>query len=312
MSSHIYGTILEERPDLFECLADKGDGGRFIGSATKVDWICPNCHNRVSKKAINKVVGRGISCPVCSDGVSRPEKITASLLVQAQVLFETQKTFPWAAKSRFDFFLPEFNAIIEVHGAQHYGPGFEKLSGFTYQNQVDTDRLKMEAANKNGISHYFVIKAETSTVSEILPQLCDYLNVLGISFIADQTKCEKDAMTSNVIKAADMWNNGKWTSEIKRELGVSAGTAIKYLKRANEAGLCNYSTTMAHQMSQRSAVKNRKRAVRCITTGVTFESLRDASDTYGITSPSNIIRNCNGYGKHAGSYDGIPLSWEYV
>lgn len=94
MSSHIYGTILDERPDLFECLADKGDGGRFIGSATKVDWICPNCHNRVSKKAINKVVERGISCPVCSDGISRPEKITASLLTQARVLFETQKTFP--------------------------------------------------------------------------------------------------------------------------------------------------------------------------------------------------------------------------
>ena len=262
-------------------------------------------------KSINKVVARGVPCNICSDSISRPEKITTSLLIQAGVLFETQKIFEWAPRKRFDFYLPQFNTIIEVNGSQHYGFVFEQLSSFTYQDQKNVDTYKMSTAIANGISHYFIIKAETSTVAEILPQLCEYLSEVGIVFEPDQTRCEVDAAVSYVKKAADMWNSGKRTGEICQLLRLSRNTVIRYLKQAALAGMCNYSPKSAHQISQATATQRRKRSVRCVTTGEVFQSIRDASIAYGISTPSNIIRSCYG-GRTAGKCDGVALSWEYV
>lgn len=62
-----YGTILEERPDLIKCLLNSDDSNYHIGSAVKVDWICPNCGSIIRGKSVNKVISRGIPCQICSD-----------------------------------------------------------------------------------------------------------------------------------------------------------------------------------------------------------------------------------------------------
>ena len=307
-----HGLIRDERPDLLPLLANKDDGNIYTTMTGKeVNWICPGC-GRVIKKKICKVTVRGLSCPTCGDGVSRPEKIVAAALSSAGIEFVTRKSFSWSDRKVYDFFIPEYNSIIEVNGSQHYGYGFKDMSGVSLEYQNKIDSYKFQLAERNGISNYFVIVAIDTSAVAIVPQVKRILRDLGVTAEIEISKCEEAASTSNVVAAADMWNAGKWTGEISRFLGCSAGTTIEYLKRASAIGLCNYTALEAHRMSQAAALEKLKRRVRCVTTGEEFDSIAAAAEKYAISSRSNIIRSCNNEGRHAGVVNGEPLSWEYV
>ena len=306
-----YGTIKDELPELYRYLVSKDDGAIHIGSARKVDWICPSCGSVVLQKSVNKVVANGVSCKNCSDGVSKPEKITISALRQNNVRFIYQKTFDWSGRKIYDFYLPEHQAIIEVNGSQHYRFGFEHLSGKTLEEQKRIDMDKRALALKNGIRFYFEIEAINTSAKHIVPQLNGCMEQLGIIPNTNTEICERDSLKSNVYIAATMWNNGKFSGEISNELCVSASTVISYLKSAASAGLCDYTPLKAQQKSQEMAIKKKAKSVKCITTGTVFSSLADACREYGVSSASNIIRSCNS-SMCAGKHDGVPLRWEYV
>lgn len=308
-----YGSILEESPDLVKYLVNEDDADISIGSATKVNWICPSCGMVVEMKSVNKVVSRGrIPCPACGDGVSRPEKIVISGLRQAGIEFVPQKIFKWSQRKRYDFYLTEYNAIIEVHGSQHYGLGFANFSGVSLDEQKHIDDLKKRLADENDISKYYVINATIVEVVNVVPQLEDILNDLGVGKEINHRMCEIAAAQSNIVEAARMWNDGAMSGEIAKKLFVAPGTVIQYLKRAAAIGLCNYTPYDGHIRSQKMALKPRRRRVRCINTGEVFESIAEAGKKYNISSLSNIIRSCTIQGRHAGELNGELLSWEYV
>ena len=307
-----YGTILEERPDLIKCLLNRDDSNYHIGSAVKVDWICPNCGSIIRGKSVNKVISRGIPCQICSDGVSRPQKIVSSALIQSGVGFEAEKVFDWSGSKRYDFYLPKYNAIIEVNGSQHYGHGFVDISGFSYSRQMQRDELKYALAKDNGINKYYIINASNTSTQSIIPQVSDILTDINVTPIIDDIKCELDAANSLVYQCSDLWNQGKWTGEISNILGISVVSVITYLKRGTHLGICDYTPLKAHQLSQQGAVGLKQKAVRCIETGEVFTSLANACKRYKISSASNIIRSCNNHKCHAGvTPDGVKLSWEY-
>lgn len=309
-----YGTIKEERPELVQYMVEPEKANKYhIGTAREIDWICPSCGRIIRNKRVNKVVSRGIPCTYCSDGVSKPEKIVASALRQLGLSFEQQKTFAWFGKKRYDFYIPCKNCIIEVNGSQHYGLGFERLSGVSFENQKSVDELKRELADNNGIENYIVVEAISTTARQIIPKLMELLSNIGVNGEVDISICELDAMKSNVVKAASLWNGGYLTGEISTKLGVAQGTAIEYLKVASDIGLCNYSSKTARQISQKKNIVKKMRRVRCVNTGEVFESLHMACKKYNISSSSNIIRSCNSKNRHAGATDdGTLLKWEYV
>lgn len=313
MSSYKYGFIGDERPDLVRCLLNPEDATRYrIGSAAKVDWVCPNCHTIIRNKSVNKIVSRGIPCPICSDGVSKPTKITTSSLEQVGISYITEKTFAWSNKRFYDFYLPQYNTIIEVHGSQHYGLGFKHLSGVTREDQVVNDFNKYKLAVSNGIEYYYIVNAKDTSARNIVPQLQKIFKRLGVNRAIDISRCEQDAAKSNVVLAAQMWNNGKQSGEISQKLNVSHGTVVQYLHAASAAGFCDYTSYKAHILSQQNAVAKLRRRVRCIETGQVFESILVANKFYNVGSSSNIIRSCNNKNRHAGYCDGVQLSWEYV
>lgn len=308
-----YGTIREERPDLVEFLVNETDADRHhLGSNVKLDWICPNCGNIVREKTLNKVVNRGIPCMLCSDGVSKPEKIVSCALIQSGVDFIPQKTFRWSGRKRYDYYIPDHNMIIEVHGTQHYTYGFKDLSGITYDQQLEIDRYKYNTAVANGISLYKIVDARDVADSAIVPQIEKILSDVGINTVIDSYLCEQAALKSNVTEAARYWNEGLWSSEIAEKLGVSVTTTVDYLHTASNLGICDYSPIKAQRLSQERAVQKRKRKVRCVQTGEVFDSVIDAGRKYNISSPSNIIRSCRYDHTHAGTYNGVRLSWQYV
>lgn len=75
----------------------------------------------------------------------------------------------------------------------------------------------------------------------------------------------------------------------------------------------NYDPSMHYEYNSYSGAKNHKsKAVLCITTGVKFESTRQAATFYNCLQ-SKISLCCNGKRKHAGkSPEGIPLKWTFI
>lgn len=114
---------------------------------------------------------------------SYPERLITSLLSSLNVDFSREQTFSWSTNiiesddkphtKRYDFYLPEFEAIIEVHGSQHYGRGFEAIGGRTLEEEQINDRLKEDLAKQNGIKHYIVINALESTLDYIRQSVVD-------------------------------------------------------------------------------------------------------------------------------------------
>lgn len=94
----------------------------------------------------------GGGCPRCS--ASKGEKAIADWLQKKSILYESQKKFEDCRKVYalpFDFYLLDYNILIEYNGKQHYEP-IEYFGGQkTFENQILRDNIKKEYCQKNDI-----------------------------------------------------------------------------------------------------------------------------------------------------------------
>lgn len=84
----------------------------------------------------------GLGCPKCYRKMSKGEVKIENWLKEHQIFYETQKRFDFNLHLSFDFYLPDYNTLIEYQGRQHYEPveyfgGEEQL-----QKQKDNDKAK--------------------------------------------------------------------------------------------------------------------------------------------------------------------------
>ena len=58
------------------------------------------------------------NCPRCAPKISKGERKIMNVLEASNIEFEHEKHFDWAFNKyiRYDFFIPEYNLIIEYHG----------------------------------------------------------------------------------------------------------------------------------------------------------------------------------------------------
>ena len=99
----------------------------------------------------------GVGCPICSE--SKLEKETAKLLIQYGVKYEREKKFTWLKHKNqlfLDFYLPEYNIVIECQGEQHfklsgYFGGIEKLA---YTKKLD--KLKKQLCEENNLPLHYI------------------------------------------------------------------------------------------------------------------------------------------------------------
>lgn len=92
----------------------------FLGK----DHYCSECQRRL-KSVITKRKNEEKKLnfkAYASRFASQLEAKVALILIKHGIVFETQKKFKIKGieSKRFDFFLPEYNCVIEVHGLQHY------------------------------------------------------------------------------------------------------------------------------------------------------------------------------------------------
>ena len=119
-------------------------------SGTSVVWYCEcDCGNNCYVASRSLTDGSTQSCG-CFTGSTGEEKI-AQLLRDNDIKFERQKTFPscryqtTSALAKFDFYLPDYNILIEYDGIQHYKP--RNFGGCT-KKQAEENFLKTKEYDK--------------------------------------------------------------------------------------------------------------------------------------------------------------------
>ena len=220
-------------------------------SGDKVIVTCPNC-GKQKQIVINKVYNRkSISCS-CNDGISYPEKFIISLLEQLNIKYIKEYKPEWSNNKRYDFYITDYNTIIECHGRQHYDSyGFKTCNGRTLQEEQNNDQYKKELALNNNINNYITLDCRNSELEWIKQSIINSeLNDLFDLNKVDWLKCEEFAINSNKVKEiCEYWkihnrvNNENLTlKDIGNIFNLGRDTVGKYLKKGSLLGWCDYNS----------------------------------------------------------------------
>lgn len=217
------------------------------GSNKIIKPTCPYCDKKVSI-SVREFLKRGINC--CKDNISYGEKFIKYFLDILKIEYVMQYNPKWKGlgKRRYDFYLPKYNIIIEVHGRQHYEKcyyWYKKKGGRTLVEEQQNDKEKKEIALINGIDEkfYITLDCRRSELEWIKNSIADSLLVelLGLNLNEiDFKEIHKKTFSSIKNMAIKMYNEGLSVKEITYKLGISKATIPKWLNDGTKNGLCNY------------------------------------------------------------------------
>lgn len=296
-----FNDISTTHPDVFNLLKDKNFGyTHLFYTYIKTDFVCKNCGSIIHScpSAILDKNGN-IICPSCKDGYSYPEKFMYNLLNQLGIRFKFQLTsnyFKWCEKYRYDFYLIDYNTIIETHGLQHY----EDTIWYTYEEAKKIDDLKLKLALENGIDKYIQIDCRYSDPNYIKENILkSELKLLFDLNSVDFNKCGTDASKTIVKIVCDLWDNQLTVPDIAKKLGIANITVKRYLERGTKLGLCDFDNNLYKLRLRKITNKkislgqhNAKR-VLCKETGEIFRSIADARRKYNIHPSRDLFTNPN-------------------
>lgn len=229
------------------------------GSHKEVWWLCDECgyggHDDWKTGIADRTHGN-TSCPNCGDGVSYPEKVLALVLTLLKIKFKKQHRFD-GYSYKYDFYLVDYNVIIEVHGIQHYWyldvkTMYKRMSakGRNGIEEHKNDVNKQNLAESNGYVYdinYYVLDARYSNIDYIRNSIekCLFFQQFDLDSI-DWQEIDKQAQTSQKIDICKYWKEGKEvnkdlaTTDLAKEFGVDTTTIGEYLRWGNKNGLCEY------------------------------------------------------------------------
>lgn len=237
-------------PNIVKFLINSNDAKKYShGSNKYVDCRCPNCGFEKSVM-VGNLCKKGFYCPICTDGISYPEKFIMMLLKLKSVKFKhqlTKKDFAWCGKCRYDFYLNDYNCIIEVHGSQHYDtPFLHNDVSITTEN----DRFKKDLAIQNGINeeNYITIDCRNSNKEWISRSIMNthLTNLIDLSNV-DWNQIDLQSHKSLIKDVCDFYENNKpiETSQIAENFNISRGSVVRYLKIGHEHNICSYDSDQA-------------------------------------------------------------------
>lgn len=287
-------------PELAKLLADHNDGYKYMqNSNLKLKWKCPDCGEAVGYKITSNVLKKGVSCHFCGQGKSFPERVVMYLLKSINIAFDTEKSFKWTQGKRYDFYLPEYNILIETHGLQHY----ENVKGRnrSLEEEQENDQQKYELAMKNGINKYIVIDCRKSDFDYIKNNIIQssLFNSINNNKSIDWDYVKTNSSINPVKKIAELWNSGIRDMKIFiDEFRVTRPTIMEYLNKAKENTMCDFDEKYYTK-------KARIKSIVQLTLEGEFvqewESSKEACEYYGY--PTNGLSSClNGHSKSYHSF----------
>jgi hypothetical protein len=300
-------SIYALRKDLLPYFQDINEAKMYsVYSNVTVHLKCPFCGEKKDMLLTN-FVQQGFSCPKCSDNMPLGEKMIYCILNELGVDFVKEmnnKTCFWAKNYRYDFYIENINAIIEVNGRQHYSDGgLNAHKNMSFEKQIQNDKNKYELAMKNGISNYIIINASKTDFNFIKTSILkSKLNDLYDLSKIDWTKIMKETATTLAKRICDIWReNPEITlTDMKQKFKLSRGAIDYYLRLGNELKWCKY-TGSIHGKNSHS-----ENPILCLDNNIYFENTgicakysekifgrKIESDTikYSLNNPENYDKN---------------------
>lgn len=297
------GNWLYSENDILEVLDNPEDAKKYTkGSHAKIKTVCPNCQS-IKMYTVNKLVNRGFSCVKCSNHISYPEKLMISLLELNNIEYELQKGFGKLPKKRFDFYLPEYNSVIEMHGKQHYEE-FENTKWDKLENIQQSDLIKKNFCNEHKIE-YIEVNSSKSDMGYIIKNI-ESTSLKNIISNYDMKSLNKQMKIisnyKNVKEIINDYKNGNAIKDIAKKYHLNSSTnTVNLLRR-----LGVYEERPAYNLKK----------VICLNNLKTFDSLTKASMYAGLKNykkSNSISKVCKGERNVSGKHPetGEPLKWMY-
>lgn len=164
--------------ELFQVSPDITVLGEYKGTFTKIKTKCNKCGHEWESIPCNLLAGCG--CPKCA--TSKGEKMVEEYLEQHNVVFETQKRFKDCVDQRplpFDFYLPEYNMLIEYQGAQHYMATRRMGDEERLIYRQKHDCIKREYCKTQKINLLEIPYTKFNHISEILDEALQNIKIGG-------------------------------------------------------------------------------------------------------------------------------------
>ena len=107
-------------------------------------------------------------CPKCSKKACKGERKIIRILEDLHINFIREKTFDWSNKRRYDFYLPDYQLLVEYNGIQHY----KEVENFflPLEEQKKIDNWKIEKAKENGLEVFVISYLDFDNIEKILVQ----------------------------------------------------------------------------------------------------------------------------------------------
>lgn len=204
-------------------------------SARGYEIECMDCHY-IYKTREDKIS----TCPVCGKKTSYSERFVHSILKQANIAFIPQMEFEWLHNRFYDVYLSDYNAIIEIHGEQHYKPtkmNSKNTPEETYKRNIEADSIKYNAGISNRLNYYILNASDPDYLFQEAKNILNFIDFTTIS----ELECERFANYKNIKQECELWNQGCDIEEIHNQLHISLQTIQYKLRIGNKYGMCNYS-----------------------------------------------------------------------
>lgn len=259
-------------PHIAKYLNSPDDGYLYkYGTDKKLKFKCPDCNKTFDNKPSKIFNKSGVFiCCCCNDGISYPEKVMYNLLNQLDIDFIWQFTKKrgggdWCQRYQYDFYLIDYNTIIEVNGIQHYEECFTSRSLIETQQ---IDKIKKELALSNGIKNYIVIDARKSEFEWIKSNIInsEIARLVSLKNV-DWEDCKLKSTKSIIILVGKDWDKGMHIGELATKYKIDRHTIRTYLLKCDELGILKRSYAKEHK---------RNKKVQCVETQQVFNTIKDA------------------------------------
>lgn len=137
-------------------------------------WICKKGHEWKTQ-LFNRTYGNKSNCPICN--FSKLELYTMETLDKLYIEYETQKKFDDFKNHRFDFYLPNYNTLIECDGEQHFHSDSKfykaRTNAKSFDEQVKSDLDKNNYVKNNNINLIRIAYNKLDNIENILTKYFD-------------------------------------------------------------------------------------------------------------------------------------------
>ena len=296
------------------------------GSSKKALLKCPNCECEKYLCLSNLTVNnRNFPCDNCCDNIPIPEKAMFNVLKQLKENnqlknFKTQLTrldYKWIDKFKYDFYLYDYNIIIETHGLQHY----EENSNWkmSLEEVKENDNLKKKLAFDNGIKEkdYIVIDCRRSELEFIKQNILNsQLNILFDLSKIDWESLWIAVQKSIMLEACEIKKNNPqyFILDVADILNIGYQTTRSYILRGSKIGLCTYNSKeeikRSWELNKDRTIKTQGKPVEIFKNGISLgvfryvgELINKSNKLFGVSfSGGSISMVCNGKTKQYKGY----------